>query len=240
VNLVLLFEGDFTHSDRVHLADERHRHITRVLQAGPGDTLRVGLLGGAMGEGTIITRTADRTELTVTLHTPPPPKLPLTLLLALPRPKVARRILAGCAELGIARVVLLNAWRVEKSFWQSPLLAPDAIQQTLVTGLQQARDTVLPEVTLRQRFKPFVEDELPMLLRDAHGLLAHPGATPPCPQAPVGNLVLAVGPEGGFIPYEVDMLAAAGMQRVTFGPRILRVETAVAAIVGQLYGGGAN
>jgi len=237
VNLILLFDADFTQQARVCLRDDRHRHIVQVLRAGPGDTVRVGRLGGALGTGSIVAQSSADTVLDVVLDSPPPPRLPLTLLLALPRPKMARRVLAACAELGVERVILLNAWRVEKSFWQSPLLTHESIQRALVRGLQQARDTILPQVTLRQRFKPFVEDELPNLLQGATGLLAHPGAPTLCPRAPSsGKLVLAIGPEGGFIPYEVEKLAAAGLQSVTLGPRILRVETAVPAVLGQLYG----
>lgn len=208
--------------------------MREIHQANPGDSLRVGLIGGLMGSGRILSLTAQQAELEVSLDQPPPPKLPLTLLLAMPRPKMFRRILQHCATLGVAQIVLLNSYRVEKSFWQTPFLQPDSIRENLLLGLEQARDTVLPELHIEKRFKPFVEDRLPDLLGDSLGLVAHPGDYPPCPRAVDGAVTLAIGPEGGWIAYEVDKLIEAGLQPVQLGERILRVETAVTALVARL------
>lgn len=234
MNLLLLDEPDFVSADRVLLRGRRLQHMREIHQANPGDSLRVGLLGGLMGSGRILSLTAQQAELEVSLDQPPPPKLPLTLLLAMPRPKMFRRILQHCATLGVAQIVLLNSYRVEKSFWQTPFLQPDSIRENLLLGLEQARDTVLPELHIEKRFKPFVEDRLPDLLGDSLGLVAHPGDYPPCPRAVDGAVTLAIGPEGGWIAYEVDKLIEAGLQPVQLGERILRVETAVTALVARL------
>lgn len=234
MNLLLLDEPDFVSADRVLLRGRRLQHMREIHQANPGDSLRVGLIGGLMGSGRILSLTAQQAELEVSLDQPPPPKLPLTLLLAMPRPKMLRRILQHCATLGVAQIVLLNSYRVEKSFWQTPFLQPDSIRENLLLGLEQARDTVLPELHIEKRFKPFVEDRLPELLGDSLGLVAHPGDYPPCPRAVDGAVTLAIGPEGGWIAYEVDKLIEAGLQPVQLGERILRVETAVTALVARL------
>lgn len=234
MNLLLLDEPDFVSADRVLLRGRRLQHMREIHQANPGDSLRVGLIGGLMGSGQILSLTAQQAELEVSLDQPPPPKLPLTLLLAMPRPKMFRRILQHCATLGVAQIVLLNSYRVEKSFWQTPFLQPDSIRENLLLGLEQARDTVLPELHIEKRFKPFVEDRLPELLGDSLGLVAHPGDYPPCPRAVDGAVTLAIGPEGGWIAYEVDKLIEAGLQPVQLGERILRVETAVTALVARL------
>lgn len=234
MNLLLLDEPDFVSADRVLLRGRRLQHMREIHQANPGDSLRVGLVGGLMGSGRILSLTAQQAELEVSLDQPPPPKLPLTLLLAMPRPKMFRRILQHCATLGVAQIVLLNSYRVEKSFWQTPFLQPDSIRENLLLGLEQARDTVLPELHIEKRFKPFVEDRLPELLGDSLGLVAHPGDYPPCPRAVDGAVTLAIGPEGGWIAYEVDKLIEAGLQPVQLGERILRVETAVTALVARL------
>ena len=234
MNLLLLDEPDFVSADRVLLRGRRLQHMREIHQANPGDRLRVGLIGGLMGSGRILSLTAQQAELEVSLDQPPPPKLPLTLLLAMPRPKMFRRILQHCATLGVAQIVLLNSYRVEKSFWQTPFLQPDSIRENLLLGLEQARDTVLPELHIEKRFKPFVEDRLPELLGDSLGLVAHPGDYPPCPRAVDGAVTLAIGPEGGWIAYEVDKLIEAGLQPVQLGERILRVETAVTALVARL------
>src|SRR5690606_35935082 len=128
-------------------------------------------------------------------------------------------------------------YRVEKSFWQTPFLTPEAIREQLILGLEQSRDTVLPEFWIEKRFKPFVEDQLPQRAEGSLGLIGHPGAYPACPRGlPLDQPVtLAIGPEGGWIPYEVEKLQAAGLQPVQLGERILRVETAVTALLARLF-----
>ena len=236
MNLLLLEDGDFVAEGRALLRGRRLQHLHEVHRAEAGDTLRVGRLGGAMGEGRLLRLDESTAELEIlALDQPPPAKLPLTLLLALPRPKMLKRVLQTVASMGVPRLVLLNSYRVEKSFWQTPFLAPAAIREQLILGLEQARDTVLPEVSIEQRFKPFVEDRLPALAAGTRGLLGHPGDYPACPRALDGAVTLAIGPEGGWIPYEVDKLQAAGLQAVQLGERILRVETAVTALLARLY-----
>lgn len=234
MNLILLETSDFTTADTVTLVGRRLQHVLAVHRASLGDTLRVGLVNGLMGDGVITTLDAETLQLRVSLTVAPPAKQPVILLLALPRPKMLKRILQMVATLGIEQVVLLNSYRVEKSFWQSPWLSEAAIREQLVLGLEQARDTVLPEVVLAPRFKPFVEDQLPALLAGRRGWLAHPVDGVACPADVREPQLLAIGPEGGFIPYEVAMLQRAGLQTIDLGPRILRVETAVAVALAKL------
>ena len=153
----------------------------------------------------------------------------------MPRPKMFRRILQHCATLGVPEIILLNSVRVEKSFWQTPFLQPEVVRDNLLLGLEQARDTVLPAVRIEKRFKPFVEDSLPGIIDGRLALVAHPGNFPACPRGIDQPLTLAIGPEGGWVPYEVDKLIEAGMQPVQLGDRILRVETAVTALVSRLF-----
>jgi len=235
VNLLLLEDGDFIAEDRVRLSGRRLKHMLEVQQVAPGDSLRVGRLNGLMGSGQLLQLDAVQAELSVRLDQPPPAKLPLTLLLALPRPKMLKRVLQGVSSMGVPRLILLNSYRVEKSFWQTPFLQPDAIREQLILGLEQARDTLLPEVIIEKRFKPFVEDRLPALAAGTLGLVGHPGDFPACPRAVEQPVTLAIGPEGGWIPYEVDKLAEAGLQPVQLGERILRVETAVTALLARLF-----
>jgi len=235
VNLLLLEASDFVAADRVVLRDRRLRHMQEVHRAEAGETLRVGLLGGDMGEGRLLRLDTQQAELQVSFQQTPPAKLPITLILALPRPKMLRRVLQTVATMGVPRLVLLNSYRVEKSFWQTPFLQPAAIREQLVLGLEQARDTVLPEVIIEKRFKPFVEDRLPQLAAGTLGLTGHPGDFPACPRAVSQPVTLAIGPEGGWIPYEVEKLVEAGLAPVQLGERILRVETAVTALLARLF-----
>ncbi|MBF6623133.1 MAG: 16S rRNA (uracil(1498)-N(3))-methyltransferase [Pseudomonas stutzeri] len=235
MNLILLEPADFVDADQVVLRDRRLAHLREVHRAEAGETLRVGRLGGEMGEGRLLHLDTASAELQVRFDQPPPPKLPITLLLALPRPKMLRRVLQTVATMGVPRLVLLNSYRVEKSFWQTPFLDPAAIREQLILGLEQARDTVLPEVIIEKRFKPFVEDRLPQLAAGSLGLVGHPGDFPHCPRAVEHPVTLAIGPEGGWIPYEVEKLAEAGLTPVQLGERILRVETAVSALLARLF-----
>lgn len=235
MNLLLLDDADFVAADRVILRDRRLTHLQEVHRAESGDNLRVGRLGGLMGEGRLLRLEANEAELQVRFDQHPPAKLPLTLLLALPRPKMLRRVLQTVAAMGVPRLVLLNSYRVEKSFWQTPFLDPEAIREQLILGLEQARDTVLPEVIIEKRFKPFVEDRLPALAAGSLGLIGHPGPWPDCPRALSEPVTLAIGPEGGWIAYEVEKLREAGLNPVQLGERILRVETAVTALLARLF-----
>ena len=235
MNLLLLEDADFVAADRAILRDRRLTHLHDVHRAEAGDSLRVGRLGGAMGTARLLRLQADEAELQVDLDQAPPAKLPLTLLLALPRPKMLRRVLQTVAAMGVPRLVLLNSYRVEKSFWQTPFLEPAAIREQLILGLEQARDTVLPDVSIEKRFKPFVEDRLASVAADSLGLIAHPGDYPACPHGIDAPVTLAIGPEGGWIPYEVEKMIAAGLAPVQLGDRILRVETAVTALLARLY-----
>jgi RsmE family RNA methyltransferase len=235
VNLLLLEDGDFVAADRVRLSGRRLKHLHEVHRAEAGDSLRVGRLGGLLGTGRLLRLEADEAELQIELDQAPPAKLPLTLLLALPRPKMLRRVLQTVSAMGVPRLILLNSYRVEKSFWQTPFLEPAAIREQLILGLEQARDSVLPEVIIEKRFKPFVEDRLPQLAAGSLGLVGHPGPYPACPRAVTEAVTLAIGPEGGWIPYEVEKLQQAGLQPVQLGERILRVETAVSALLARLF-----
>jgi RsmE family RNA methyltransferase len=236
LNLILLFPEDFFQSSsRVRIAGRRLKHVLEVHRAAVGDELCVGLANGRIGTGRVRHLEPSILEMDVRLERLPPAALPLTLILALPRPKVIRRVIRTVAAMGVKKVVILNASRVEKSYWASPVLGAVSLREQIISGLEQSRDTVFPEVLMRPLFKPFVEDELPAISANAIALVAHPPASMPCPRAINRPAVLAIGPEGGFIPYELEKLAAAGFTAVNFGERILNVETVVPALVARLF-----
>jgi 16S rRNA (uracil1498-N3)-methyltransferase len=236
MNLILLFKDDFVEGeDSVRLTGRRLNYVLNIHRASVGDELCVGLAGDRVGMGRITFLDESALEMEVRLERMPPLALPVTLILALPRPKVLRRVLRAVSALGVKRIILLNCFRVEKSFWQSPFLCPEAIQEQLVLGLEQAKDTTLPDVLLRPLFKPFVEDELPGLMEGTLPLVAHPAAAQACPRNVNQPVTLIIGPEGGFIPYEIEKLIDRRFTAVQMGERILSVETAVPALLSRLY-----
>lgn len=236
MNLILLFDDDFLDRRCVRLSGRRLAYVRSVHRAAVGDALRVGRVNGRVGTGTVTALDDRALVLDVSLDRAPPPPAALTLLLALPRPKALRRVLQCVASMGVKHLVLFNTWRVEKSFWSSPALRDAAVYEQLLLGLEQGGDTVVPTVELRRRFKPFVEDEARGLIEGTQALVAHPPAPAPCPHAVPGPVSLAVGPEGGFTAYEIELLGAHGFEGVSLGPRPLRVEHAVPALLGRLLG----
>lgn len=237
MNTILLSTNDFvdTHTAVIH-DSRRCEHIRHLHSAKCGDQFKVGVVNGMLGSA----RLEKMTETSITLgdiivDQLPPPALPLTLLLGLPRPKMLKRILQTLATLGAKNIYLINSYRVEKSYWQTPWLSPEAIREQFILGLEQGCDTQLPEITLVKRFKPFVEDQLPAIAQHTRALVAHPYTEHACPTLLNEPITLAIGPEGGFIPYEIDMLQACGFESVHLGKRIMRVETAVPFLLGRLF-----
>jgi len=235
MNLLLLEDCDFVSPDRVRLQDDRCRHISRVIGAKPGDTLVCGRKNGKMGTGLIRSMDRNAIEIQTFLDQEPPPPLPLTLVLSLPRPKMLKRILQSLASLGVKEIFLINSRRVEKSFWDSGVLDDPTIQRHLDLGLCQAKDTLVPRVHRKRFFAPFVKEELPELSENKRRILAHPKAQHSCPVGLNTDTVLVIGPEGGFIDLEVQTLMDSGFEPITVGPRILRVETAVTALISRLF-----
>ncbi len=239
MNLILLSESDFIAPHRVRLSGRRFLHIQDILKAENGKSLTVGKINGLMGQGIVASKTKETIELEVKLDGQPPEALALTLILALPRPPMLKRILFSSAQLGVKKIIILNFNRVEKSLWNSSSLRPPAITEQLVLGLEQAKDTLMPEVILKKGFKPFVEDELPALIKGTIALVAHPGGKGPIIPAKAGiqgkHIVLIIGPEGGIIDYEIGLLKAAGCQTIDLGPRILRTEYVLPYVVGRLF-----
>lgn len=240
MNLLLLHTADLKAPGKasIYQDDRRFKHLATILKANEGKQLKVGLLNGQVGTGEITASTADRFDLDFNLTNNPPPPLQAKLIIALPRPKVVLRVLQSATMLGVKDIFLINAFKVEKSFWSCEQLSNKSIEKSLLLGLEQARDTVMPKVHLKRLFKPFVEDELREISKGSNCLVAHPsndgtgvlhsGFRLNGPQT------LVIGPEGGFIPYEIKMLNDHGFKSVSLGPRILKSETAMIALLSHV------
>jgi 16S rRNA (uracil1498-N3)-methyltransferase len=234
MNLLLLQPSQINGSEAT-VTGRQLEHLRTVHQLNEGSSVRAGEVNGSMGTGIVKSINNQRAVLDICLDTPAPPELPLTLIMAMPRPKMLRRCLQSISSLGVKNIYLINSKRVEKSFWQTPFLSQQAIENELILGLEQARDTVLPKVHVRKLFKPFVEDELGSIIANTKALVAHPSGTANCPIDIQQPTTLVVGPEGGFISYEIKKLTEAGVAVVTIGSRILRVETAIPVLISRLF-----
>lgn len=235
MNILLLPELDNNQSC-ISITDlDQINHVQQVLGLKAGDSLKVGSLRGKLGTAVIEAVSDKQLNLgQLNLDTMPPSKLDLTVVLALPRPKVLRRLIMDMTAIGVAEIILVNSYRTDKSYWQSPMLK--RIDQFVKEGLQQGVDTIPPKIQLKKRFKPFVEDELAPWANDRSLVVAHPYSplsfNKYIEQAGLPQ-VLCIGAEGGWIDYEVSLLQDNGCQSVSIGSRILRTEAAVNALCGR-------
>jgi len=240
MNLLLLDPGELD-GGRARLSGRRAAHLIEVLGVTPGAAVRAGVVGAGVGLATVVAVTADgAVDVEVECAEPPPARVPVALVLAVPRPKVLTRVLETAAAFGVERLDLVNAWRVDKAYLDSPRLAPEALLEAVRLGAEQGAQTHLPEVRLHRRLMAYFDARAagPPALGPA--LCAHPraavgmGAVSLAGAGPDAPATLAIGPEGGWILREVDTFAARGFQVVALGTPILRVEAAVAAALGQL------
>jgi RsmE family RNA methyltransferase len=232
---VILFEPHELDGSRVVVGGRRAKHVATIHRAVEGKQLRVGVIGGGIGTGTVVAVTPERVELDVSITDPPPAAVDCTLAIALPRPRVLHRVLGSAAAFGIKRIVLFGSRRVEKSYWASPVVTDGQIRDQLLEGLEQGGDTILPVVEKHPRFRPFVEDRLAELARGTLALVADAAGKRPCPRANGSAVTLVLGPEGGLVDFELELLRTAGLEAVTLGSRPLRVEHAFAMLLGRLF-----
>ena len=239
MNLILLEPSEIQADGTVLLPGNRARHVREVLKAAPGEDIRVGIVNGPMGTARVI-EDGKEIRLRCALSDEIPPRPRVDLLLAMPRPKVMNRLWPVLASLGVGRLLISSAWKTERNYFDSHVLAPEHIRAGLIEGLQQARDTRLPQVSVHRQFKKLVEDELDGFGPYAARLVAHPGAAafPALAAGPKdARLLLAVGPEGGWTPFEWALLSAHAFSPVSWGPRVRRTDTACTVLLGRVHAG---
>jgi RsmE family RNA methyltransferase len=235
VNLIALEADELSVSGDVSLSGARAAHLLKVLHVQPGHQVRIGVLDGPRGTATVQSIGDDVVALRCELEADIPPRPAIDLLLALPRPKVMRRLWAQIAALGVGQIILTNAEKVERHYFDTHILRPDTYRPLLIEGLQQARDTRLPAVSIHRQFRILIEDELDRLFRPGHRIVADPSATRPFGEVVRGSgqerILLAIGPEGGWNAFEIGLLESHGFQPAGMGSRTLRSDTACVALL---------
>ncbi len=243
MNLVLLEAGELNAHGRVLLSGPRAAHIVNVLGGAPGQAVRIGVLEGPRGVGTVGSIEGSTVALDCVLEAEAPPRPRVDLLLAVPRPKVMRRLWAQLAALGVSRILLTNAERVERPYFDTHVLTAECYRPLLLEGLQQAKDTRLPTVSIHRRFKVLVEDEIGGLSDATLRIVADPAATAPVretvsralDQDRDARVLVAVGPEGGWNAFELRLLEKHGFAGIGMGPRTLRTDTACLALLALVH-----
>ena len=221
--------------ESVTVTGTRAEHIRTVLRAKPGDTLKTGVLNGASGVGII--RSIERGKAVLdsfVFDSPPPASLPIILAVALPRPQSLKKVLHFAASAGIPELMLFQSARVEKSYWNSNLLQPEALENELIEGAEQGCTTTLPELKFFRSFREFMT-EADRRKEEFHRIVAHPVPEKPFSEKPQAEkILLTIGPEGGFLPSEVAAMENCGFQKFSCGKHILRVEFACSFLCGML------
>jgi len=245
MNLVLLYE-DEVNGFIVVLSqkDERSIHVRKILKLKSGDNLKVGIVNGKIYSSTIEwgEDNALRIRIDESSATDSSEEVPVDLILACPRPKALNRLWPVIASLGVRRIFLVNANKVEKAYFDSTAVKDENKRRKgLIEGLQQsAVDTHLPKVFVKRRIKIFLEDEAKLLFTNQAKFICHPG---PYPRISIlvrkevskqHGCVLAIGPEGGWTDYEVNMFKSLGFAPVSLGKRILRTPVAITSVLSIL------
>lgn len=232
----ILFEKDEIKDGVATFGGERAAHVLDVLHGEVGQILKTGEIDGPIGMS-VITSIDATSGISVRCHHTEPSLRPwVDLILAPPRPRVMKRLLPQLATLGVGKIVLVGAKKVEKDFWGATLLKPENYRPLLIDGLMQAGTSILPTIELRRNFRKFVREELDGLLPSRNRIVAHPyDAKDMRPKTEDGmSLTLAIGPEGGWTDEEVALLEEHGFSRYSLGSRILRTDTATIALLAQL------
>jgi 16S rRNA (uracil1498-N3)-methyltransferase len=240
MNLVLIEAPEISSGGEATLSDGRAAHLLKVLHVEPGHHVRVGVVDGPRGRAMVLALGDGTVRLRCELESETPPRPNVDLLLAVPRPKVMRRLWAQIAALGVGQIILTNAEKVERHYFDTHILAPETYRPLLIEGLQQARDTRLPVVSIHRRFKVLVEDHLDALFGGALRVVADPSAVAPLAEvvrsSTAERTLLAIGPEGGWNAFELGLLQAHGFQPAGMGPRTLRTDTACVALLALAHG----
>lgn len=242
MNLLLIDPREIAPDGTVVLEDERADHVYRVLRAKPGARIRAGVVDGPMGEVSVVDVWPRKLVLSSAGlgDCPVPPRPRVDVLLAMPRPKALGRLLASMACLGVGRVLLSNAARVEPYYFDAHQVEPDYVYKRLIDGLAQARDTRLPRVSMHRSFRKLLEDELDAACPDALRLMADlnptaPGFRDACRPAAGERVLIAIGPEGGWVDFERELFIARGFTTVALGERVLRSDVACVVALGLAH-----
>lgn len=231
MNLLLLESSEYD-GDRVELRGRRAVHVADVLRAKPGERIRVGVVRESVGTAEVLSVKGDRVVLAgLALHAiTSPPRV--RLVIALPRPKALRRLLQTAASFGVDHIDLVNAWRVHKGYWSSPVLDPDALLEQLWLGCEQGAHVWLPTIKKHRLLMPFLTERRE---QDGPRLLAHPGSALWLGDVDLGPgaVTFAIGPEGGWVEKELASLEGIGFQRISVSQATLRSEIALAATLAQ-------
>lgn len=225
---LILFQADEIHRP-LPCADARAQHLLTVLRRQPGATFDAGLINGPRGTGTLVSIGATHLELAFHWTAPATPPDPITLIIGLPRPQTARKILQAAATLGVAALHFVRCAKSEPSYAASTLWHTGEWERHLAAGAAQAFTTALPTLTHGQPFADLIRSLPAVPNRLALDNYEAPSPLSRCQLLVDTPLILAFGPERGWSADERARLREQQFTLAHLGPRVLRLETAVVA-----------
>ena len=144
MNLILL--DDEMPSFVLCAGDPRAAHLRSVLRMSVGDRFDVGVVNGPRGKATIVADDAVGMQLSIEWGAVPPLPMPIALLVGLPRPQTARKVLRECTSIGVSSIGFFASSKGEPSYRVSKLWTTDEWRRHLREGAEQAFTTHLPKV----------------------------------------------------------------------------------------------
>lgn len=242
MNIIILLESDKKDDGVYHLSDERAEHIRSILKSQINDRLEIGILNGQLGTASINSISDDEIILSdLQLENEKPIDLTIDIIVALPRPQTVKKVLLTSAMMRVRNIFFIRTNRVEKSFFHSPLLEKENYNRFLIDGLQQGKNTQLPIVSIHDKFKPFMQDSRRLFYekRNEQPICLLPELDTEQTLKDIfdkdnKHLLVAIGPEGGWVPFEIDMMQSLGFQKFKLGDWTLRVEHALTVCLAQV------
>ncbi|MGI4756913.1 MAG: RsmE family RNA methyltransferase [Janthinobacterium lividum] len=211
------------------LTGDQASHLARVLRAQPGQIFDV-VADGFLHRAEVTS--VQENEVVFALHEEHEgdAALPVHLLLAVFKFDHLEWGIEKATELGAARISPVLARRTEKHLAQAAAKRVERWRRITREAAQQSRRTDVPLVddpaTLKQVLQG-IDEPVRLLLAETEEDNTLKAALEAAP--PDVSIALAIGPEGGWAPEEMQMFHENGWQHVTMGPRILRAETATIA-----------
>ena len=208
--------------------DARALHVLNVIGCRQGDSFDIGLIDGPRGKARIEAATHRGLELDFHFSETVPKLYPVTMIIGLPRPPSARRILKDLTTQGADSLHFVATDKGEKSYLKSRLWTDGEYERLLREGAEQAFCTRLPKVVIHESLKACIEQ-----LGDATDRLALDNYEAAMPlgafQASQERCVLAIGSERGWSTAERNLLRKNSFKLVNIGDRVLKTETACIA-----------
>ena len=209
-------------------------HLVRVLRARVGQEFDISA-GGLVRRGRIVSVLEGRVEFELGEEVPAARVANITLLLAIFKFDRMEWAIEKCTELGVSRILPVVARRTDAHLASAATKRADRWRRLALQAAEQSRRVVPPEIAAPIKLQDAVnatgvasrivlaESEAQVPLRD---MLA---------SRPEGEIVLAIGPEGGWVEEELQLFQSAGFVSASLGNTILRAETAAIAATAIVF-----